>query len=124
MSNLKDNQTPHAASAVNGSKLFKKHCAQCHSIDPNGIKGNNIGPTLFNICGRCSGIYNKSGAGGKPTIESTIVWTDSNLLEYMKNPRLVTGPSITMNFTGINKHTDRLDILAYLHTLIHPPTDS
>ncbi len=107
-----------------GSRLFKKHCAQCHSIDKDSNQGGNIGPTLWNICGRCSGIYDKIGAGGKPTIDKTIVWTDSMLLEYMKNPRAVTSGSIAMNFTGIPKEQDRLDILAYLHTLIWPRNDS
>jgi cytochrome c len=104
--------------ATKGSRLFKKHCAQCHSIAPDNNQGGNIGPTLWNICGRCSGIYNKIGAGGKPTIDNTIVWTDSMLLEYMKNPRALTAGSIAMNFSGIPKDQDRKDILAYLHTLI------
>jgi cytochrome c len=105
-------------SVARGSRLFKKHCAQCHSVTESGQQGGNIGPTLWNICGRCSGIYEKLGAGGKSTIESTIVWTDSMLMNYMKNPRAVTSGSIAMNFTGIPKEENRKDILAYLHTLV------
>ena len=101
-----------------GAKLFKKHCAQCHTSDPEGLKGVNIGPPLFNICGRCSGIYSHKGAGGKPMIESTIIWTDNQLLDYMKNPREFSGSSsIAMNFNGIPKAEDREEILKYLHTL-------
>ena len=104
-----------------GAKLFKKHCAQCHTCDPEGVKGVNIGPPLFNICGRCSGIYSHKGAGGQPMMDSTIVWTDSQLLEYMKNPRTFAGnASIAMNFPGISKAEDREDILKYLKTLKYP----
>jgi len=110
-----------AGDAVRGAKLFKKHCMQCHTIDPQAKIGVNIGPPLFNICGRCSGIYQHKGAGGKSTMESVIVWTNSQLLDYMQNPRALTGNgSLTMNFPGIPKAQDRLDILQYLHTLKFP----
>ncbi len=75
---------------------------------------------MFNICGRCSGIYEKKGAGGRSTIDTTIVWTDSQLMEYMRNPRSLTSGSIAMNFTGVPKEQDRVDILHYLHTLTYP----
>jgi cytochrome c len=108
-----------------GAKLFKKHCMQCHTVDAQAKVGVNIGPPLFNICGRCSGIYQHKGAGGKSTIESVIIWTDSQLLDYMLNPRSLSGNgSLTMNFPGIPKAQDRMDILHYLHTLKYPtPTD-
>merc|ERR1711963_211090 len=45
--------------AVQGQKLFKKHCAQCHSIYPDNrilrTGCTQLGPTLFNVYGRASG---------------------------------------------------------------------
>ena len=109
---------------MKGARLFKKHCAQCHSITPENNQGAIIGPTLWNICGRCSGIYNKVGAGGQPTIDKTIVWTDNMLLDYMKNPRAITSGSIAMNFPGIAKEEDRQHILDFLHTLVWTTPES
>ena len=105
--------------ASKGARLFKRHCMQCHTSDQEAKKGGNFGPGLFNICGRVSGIYSHKGAGGVATIRSDTVWTDWQLMEYMRDPRTFHG-AVTMIFAGIPKEQDRIDITHYLHTLAYP----
>ena len=115
-----------------GEKLFKKHCAQCHSIYPDNritrTGATQLGPTLFNVYGRASGeaeIQNKVLIGGRA---EGIVWTAAPLMNYMKNPRQTVQGNIQMNFRGIDDFQTRVDIVHYLKTLdwnndkvAHPP---
>ncbi|CAE7273433.1 unnamed protein product [Symbiodinium microadriaticum] len=105
--------------AQKGHKLFKKHCAQCHSVFPDNRtdSGTVYGPTLFNIYGRASGeaeIAQKNIMGGRA---KGLIWDDANLMRYMKNPRQTTGVNVQMNFRGIDDFQTRVDIVHYLKTL-------
>mmetsp|Transcript_706 Transcript_706/g.1691 ORF Transcript_706/g.1691 Transcript_706/m.1691 type:complete len:165 (-) Transcript_706:144-638(-) len=104
-----------------GKKLFKKHCAQCHSIYPDNritrAGESALGPTLFNIYGRASGqmdLHNKDvhtdGVGG-------ILWVAGPLMNYMRNPRVLAQGTLQMNFRGIPDFQTRVDIVHYLKTL-------
>jgi len=106
--------------AKRGAKYFKKYCMQCHSIYPDNrvvYAGQYItGPTLFNICGRASGqeeMFNPTN----PYRVNNILWTDSALMNYMKNPRKMSGGPNQMNFEGIKNIGIRVDIIHYLYTL-------
>eukprot|EP00388_Colpodella_angusta_P040163 GDKK01049368.1.p1 GENE.GDKK01049368.1~~GDKK01049368.1.p1 ORF type:complete len:170 (-),score=44.83 GDKK01049368.1:239-718(-) len=107
--------------AKRGQKLYKKHCAQCHSYYPDnrGMTGSqSIGPTLWEICGRVCGATNIAGHVATSFAGKGIIWTDVNLMRYMKNPaQLVDYQYMGMNFTGVEDIQVRKDILAFLKTL-------
>jgi cytochrome c len=129
-----DNFVLPEGSAQRGEKLFKKHCAQCHSYyADNRITrqgATQLGPTLFNVYGRASGqmeIQAKAGSlmGGRA---EGMVWTAGHLMNYMKNPRQTVDGNIQMNFRGIDDFQKRVDIVHFLKTLddsneavAHPP---
>tara|TARA_B100000902_G_scaffold366678_1_gene388647 strand:- start:193 stop:732 length:540 start_codon:yes stop_codon:yes gene_type:complete len=93
-----------------GEKVFKK-CAACHSI----IKGgkNNIGPALYNVVGRQTGVvndykYSKAlSAYGKQ-------WTFEELNGYLIKPaKWIKGTK--MAFAGLRKEKDRASVILYLN---------
>merc|ERR1711948_64816 len=76
-----------------------------------------IGPTLFNVHGRASGeaeIQQKMLMGGRAV---GLIWSDGNLMNYMKNPRQTVNGNIQMNSRGIDDFQTRVDIVHYLRTL-------
>jgi len=120
-SDVPDNFELPAGSAKRGQKLFKKHCAQCHSIYADNRTPrqgtSQIGPTLFNVYGRASGeaeIQQKMLMGGRA---EGLVWNAATLMNYMKNPRQVSQSNVQMNFRGIDDFKTRVDIIHYLKTL-------
>ncbi|CBZ53247.1 putative cytochrome c [Neospora caninum Liverpool] len=114
--------------AVRGAKLFKKHCAQCHSVFPDGrhlIAGNTSwGPTLWNVYMRTAGVEKDTSCApvSAHILDSGVVWNDANLMRYMKNPKMFINGVVGMNFFGIANFQDRVDIIHYLRTLTwsHP----
>jgi len=110
-----------AGDTKRGQKLFKKHCAQCHSVYPDNritrTGCTQMGPTLFNVYGRASGeaeIQQKMLMGGRA---EGLVWNAGHLMNYMKNPRQAVNGNIQMNFRGIDDFQTRVDIAHYLQTL-------
>eukprot|EP00921_Rhytidocystis_pertsovi_P025740 GHVQ01041533.1.p1 GENE.GHVQ01041533.1~~GHVQ01041533.1.p1 ORF type:complete len:186 (-),score=41.35 GHVQ01041533.1:262-819(-) len=114
---------PQEGDTKRGMRLFKKHCAQCHSIYPNnrGNTNSDSGPTLWNVHNRSAGCINHNRSY-QSLEESGIVWTEANLMRYMFNPGLFVERNVRMNFVGIRSVKDRLDILHYIKTLnyLHP----
>uniref|UniRef100_A0A7S2MKE3 Cytochrome c domain-containing protein n=1 Tax=Alexandrium andersonii TaxID=327968 RepID=A0A7S2MKE3_9DINO len=103
-----------------GEKYFKKYCSQCHSIYPDNritrAGQTQLGPTLFNIYGRASGMEEIQNKQGDERVEG-VLWTDGPLMNYMKNPRVMAQGRIQMNFRGINDFQMRVDIVHYMKTL-------
>ena len=93
-----------------GEKVFKK-CAACHSIVKGGK--NNIGPALYNVVGRQTGVvndykYSKALSGyGKE-------WTFEELNGYLIKPaKWIKGTK--MAFAGLRKEKDRASVILYLN---------
>ena len=93
-----------------GEKVFKK-CAACHSIVKGGK--NNIGPALYNVVGRQTGVvndykYSKALSGyGKQ-------WTYEELNGYLIKPaKWIKGTK--MAFAGLRKEKDRASVIKYLN---------
>ena len=93
-----------------GEKVFKK-CAACHSIVKGGK--NNIGPALYNVVGRQTGVvndykYSKALSGyGKQ-------WTYEELNGYLTKPaKWIKGTK--MAFAGLRKEKDRASVILYLN---------
>ena len=95
---------------ASGEKIFKK-CAACHSIVKGGK--NNIGPALYNVVGRQSGViadYKYS----KALIGHSKVWSFEELNGYLLKPaKWIKGTK--MAFAGLRKEKDRASVIKYLN---------
>eukprot|EP00916_Digyalum_oweni_P002709 GHVL01005059.1.p1 GENE.GHVL01005059.1~~GHVL01005059.1.p1 ORF type:complete len:151 (+),score=20.10 GHVL01005059.1:35-487(+) len=112
--------------AKRGSRLFKKHCSQCHSIYPDGrsLTRTIVAPTMWNICDRTAGQLPSGGIVVSEQMKSSgIVWNDANLMRYMKCPQAFSDSSLTMNFNGLPDFQKRVDICHFLHTLSYSHPD-
>jgi len=93
-----------------GEKVFKK-CAACHSIVKGGK--NNIGPALYNVVGRKTGVvndykYSKALSGYDKE------WTFEELNGYLIKPaKWIKGTK--MAFAGLRKEKDRASVILYLN---------
>lgn len=102
-----------------GALIFKKYCAQCHSIraDNRVLTGRTlVGPNLSNVYGRTAGIDMQDCVLGvsREMKNAGIVWNDVSLMRYVKNPRRFTESAIYMNFRGIQDFNERVDLVCYL----------
>ena len=101
-----------------GKKVFKK-CAACHSINKDGR--NKIGPALWSILGRTTGIfpdykYSKSLASyGKE-------WTFEELNGFLTKPAVwIKGNK--MGFAGLKNEKDRASVILYLNENSDSPVE-
>jgi cytochrome c len=105
------------ASAEKGAAAAKK-CAACHTFDKGGP--NRVGPNLFGIVNDHKGEgrngFNFSaamkGKGG--------TWTFDDLNKFIANPKGFV-PGTAMGFAGIQKDSERADVISYLATLADTP---
>ena len=106
-----------AAGDVAAGQNVAKKCATCHTFDDGGA--NKVGPNLWEIVNRPVAThegFTYSDAmhdfGGE--------WTLDRLHTYLADPK-ATVPGTKMNFAGIRKDSDIINLLAYLRTLSANP---
>ena len=92
-----------------GEKQFNK-CRSCHTITAD--KANMTGPHLYGVFGRHAATaegYTYSDA----MKAHNVVWDFATLDIYLKSPQTVVAGT-KMGFPGLEKDTDRRNLIAYL----------
>lgn len=91
-------------------------CQACHNFSPAGT--NNIGPGLFGVVGRKPGTHpgfayspGMVAYGGKIG-----TWDYQHIYDFIAGPQKVVDGT-KMTFVGMKNSQDRINIIAYLHTL-------
>ena len=114
-----EDHTPQTGDSTRGRVFFQQSCALCHatSLGPKNAAITGQGPSLVGVVGR--------GAGSGPNFnytkalaESGLIWDSATLNRFLANPMAaVPGTSMPIPVPGAG---DRLDVIAYLSTLIAP----
>ena len=91
-------------------------CQACHNFDPAGT--NNIGPGLYGVLGRKPGTH--PGFAYSPAMiafgNKIGKWDYDHTYEFIAGPQKdVDGTKMT--FVGMKNSQDRINVIAYLHTL-------
>jgi cytochrome c len=99
--------------ARQGERIFKSHCAMCHSLVQN-----KVGPRLSGVVGRKAGAlpdYNYSLSLKK----AGLTWDIGTLDHWLADPSaLVSGTNMLLR---LDNPQDRADIISYLQTVAVPP---
>lgn len=99
------------ADASKGEKVWGK-CRACHKLEDGA---NGTGPYLYGVVGRDIGSVGDFGYSDVMTsLEGN--WTPEALFEFLANPKAYA-PGTKMTFAGLNKETDRVNLIAYLETI-------
>ncbi|KAF9436490.1 iso-1-cytochrome c [Entomortierella beljakovae] len=99
-----------AGDSVNGAKLFKTRCAQCHTTEAGGA--NKVGPNLHGVFGRKSGLA-PGFAYTDANKNKGVVWDEQTMFDYLENPKKYI-PGTKMAFAGFKKEKERNDVVTYL----------
>jgi cytochrome c len=105
------------ASVEKGAAAAKK-CQACHTFEKDGP--NRVGPNLYNIVGDKKG-EGRNGfnfSAGMKAKGGT--WTYDDLNQFIANPKGYV-PGTAMGFAGIQKDSERADVIDYLHSLSDNP---
>ncbi len=91
-------------------------CQSCHDFDPAGT--NKIGPGLFGVVGRKPGSHPGFAYSDAMTAfgAKQPVWDYDHLYQFLKGPQgYISGTKMT--FIGLSNPQDRINVIAYLHSL-------
>jgi len=101
---------------VAAGQAVSAKCASCHQFDPAG--SNSTGPGLFGVEGRKPGSH--AGYSYDQAMEDFAAkhatWTYDELYQFLKSPQGYI-PGVKMTFAGLKSSQDRINLIAYLHTL-------
>jgi cytochrome c len=104
--------------AADKGQAAAKVCTTCHTFEKDGP--NRVGPNLYGIVGDKKG----EGRGGFNFSAAMKAkggtWTYDDLNQFLTNPKAFI-PGTAMGFAGIQKDSQRADVIAYLRTLSDHP---
>jgi cytochrome c len=101
------------ADVAKGEAVHQK-CISCHTFDKGGK--SLVGPNLFGVIGREKASvqgFNYSAAMKKAAGKGP--WTAQEISDFVKNPKAFM-PGTNMTFAGINRASDRADLILFLNS--------
>ena len=102
-----------ASADVKRGEVSHNKCIACHTFDKGGR--NLVGPNLYGVIGREKGSeagFNYSAAFKKSMKGA---WTPQEISDFVKNPKVMV-PGTSMTFPGINRASERADLVTFLNT--------
>ena len=104
---------------VNAGKQVATKCQSCHNLDSGGP--NMTGPNLYGVLGRKPA----SHAGFAYSQGMTDFGAKQPIWDYVHINDFITAPQkyidgTKMTFIGLKQRQDRINVIAYLHTLGSP----
>jgi cytochrome c len=105
-----------AKADVNAGKEVATKCQSCHNLESGGP--NMTGPNLYGVLGRKPG----SHPGFAYSQGMTDFGAKQPIWDYVHINDFITGPQkyidgTKMSFVGLKQRQDRINVIAYLHTL-------
>ena len=101
---------------VNAGKEVATKCQACHNLDQGGP--NMTGPNLWGVLGRAPGTHPgfAYSDGMKAFGAKQPIWDFEHVNDFITSPqKYIDGTKMT--FVGLKQRQDRINVIAYLHTL-------